>query len=409
MNALVSTFTQKRMSLLCCAVTLLLLALPIQTLALSAEQKRVLQSGVYYYDVEVSGSAECLGGPAAGGPIYSPAFPAVSDISVLTKNIEDYIKGKKPAATFGNYANDIVRLGQQYNVNPVLLVAVAQKETNFGTDGGRGNPPNHNFWGNTSRTEPYASYTDAIDAYYKNLRTNSYYKEVWDKGEAATVDEIIEKATPSSDPRNDTVGYIAFVRDLIQKIIGSPSSSGTSSACPSGSGGSGLVNADGYAWPVAPQKKSENGTTPDLSAVPCRATTCHHDNTAAFDLGRQPGGDSAAGTPLYAIGDGHVENINVYNDITGCYSLQLKSSKDNMWYWYAHIQNVSVEDGATVKAGQQIAEIGLRKCTGNGSTSHLHIDRGCIQNGVPQKGGRDSCRDPDFVPFMNQLFESLPA
>jgi hypothetical protein len=100
--------------------------------------------------------------------------------------------------------------------------------------------------------------------------------------------------------------------------------------------------------------------------------------------------------------------INIYNGISGCYSLQLHSSKDNFWYWYGHIQNVRVNNGEAVRAGQQLAEIGKRACTGNGSDPHLHIDRGCVRGGVPQRGGRVSCRDPGIIAIINSLFEALP-
>lgn len=172
-------------------------------------------------------------------------------------------------------------------------------------------------------------------------------------------------------------------------------------------GGSGLVTTSGYAWPVEPQRRSQNGTQPNLSAMPCKRKSCHHDGTAAFDLSRKPGGNSGIGAGIYAISDGKVEAVKIYDGIAGCYHFQFKSSKDNFYYWYGHMQKPAVASMTNVKAGQKIAEIGPSKCA-KGTTPHLHIDRGCTKGGKPQKGGSDSCRDPDFTPFMNKLFESLP-
>jgi hypothetical protein len=73
------------------------------------------------------------------------------------------------------------------------------------------------------------------------------------------------------------------------------------------------------------------------------------------------------------------------------------------------MKNLTVKDKDVVRAGQQIAEIGPSKCTGNYSTPHLHIDRGCIEHGQQQHGGSPSCRDEGIVPLMNSLFNGLPA
>lgn len=177
------------------------------------------------------------------------------------------------------------------------------------------------------------------------------------------------------------------------------------SACPSGGG---IVNTDGYSFPVGPQRKSQNGGVPGMSALPCSGT-CHHDNTPAFDISRKPGGNSVTGTPIYAISDGKAVWVrSSYNGQAGCQSIQLVS-KDGYWYWYGHIQQVSVNENEPVTAGQQIAVIGERRCTDDGKGTltdpHLHIDRGSPKG---NEGGGKCCRDPGIVPIINSLFESLP-
>lgn len=176
-----------------------------------------------------------------------------------------------------------------------------------------------------------------------------------------------------------------------------------------GSSGNGLVSANGYSFPVAPQTKSGNSNVPGLSPLPCPAiSSCHHDNTAAFDIGRQPGGDDVTGTPVYAFANGTIRNVHTsYQGIPGCPTYQLLAD-DGFWYWYGHTQNLIINEGETVRAGQQISVVGERKCTGNYSTPHLHIDRGCVQNGVPQPGGYVSCRDPGMFDLMNAVFNALP-
>lgn len=181
--------------------------------------------------------------------------------------------------------------------------------------------------------------------------------------------------------------------------------SGGSGVCGSESSGS-LVNAEGYSFPIAPQKKSENGRVPAMSALPCTGT-CHHDGTPAFDLNRLPGGVETVGTELYAISDGTIASVrDGYDGHIGCFTLQLESTKDSFFYAYLHTSNPAVQQGQTVEAGQKIAEVGRAAC-GRG-IEHLHIDRGCVRNGVHQKGGSKSCRDEGMVPLLNSIFEGLP-
>lgn len=176
------------------------------------------------------------------------------------------------------------------------------------------------------------------------------------------------------------------------------------------SGGSGNVNTEGYAFPVEPQKKSENGGVSGMSSLPCGGSSCHHDGSPAFDISRKPGGNSGEGAAVYAIHDGKLEWVRIYQGISGCYQLQLHA-KDKYYYWYGHIANVAFSQGKEVKAGDKIAEIGRQACTGNPSSPHLHIDRGCVtgsgNNKVYNQGGRVGCRDQDMIPLINGLFEGL--
>lgn len=380
--------------------------------ALSSSELNSIYGNSVWYDPD-SGTGQdelnfCLGGPGGSGPLYGPHFPQVSDTAALSSAIRDYITKTVPNSPLKNFSDVFVGLGQQYDVNPALAVAMAQKETSLGTAGygtpsGGYNITNIRPNGSFAR---YSSYNEGIEATYKNLSGSLY---LGPPTNYTTVSQIINRWAPPSD-NNDTSAYVQFVGDVMKEILGKVTGGAAGPQVDSCTNTTGSVSTSGYAFPVAPQTKSQNGGVPNLSPLPCNdVTACHHDGTPAFDIGRQPGGDSISGTPVYAISDGEISTLHTYMGISGCYSLQLHSSKDNYWYWYGHIQNVRVKNGDTVKAGQQVAEIGLRKCTANGSDPHLHIDRGCVINGVPQKGGLESCRDPGIVPIINQLYEELPA
>jgi murein DD-endopeptidase MepM/ murein hydrolase activator NlpD len=163
---------------------------------------------------------------------------------------------------------------------------------------------------------------------------------------------------------------------------------------PTSPGGSGLVSADGYAFPLEPQTKAVGGIN-----------NSHHDGTPAFDLF-----SSTPDPEVYAISDGTVDTVNTnFNDVRGCTSIQFRSV-DGFWYWHGHLKNPVVQRGDVVRAGDKLAEVADAsfgsRCVGG--APHLHIDRGCVRNGVPQRGGTDACRDPDFIPFLRSIWEGLP-
>lgn len=193
--------------------------------------------------------------------------------------------------------------------------------------------------------------------------------------------------------------YAAF-KDLGPADV-SPSGVGS---CDSGQGGSAVVDASGYAFPVVlPKTDISNGYS-----WPCRTSSpyCHHDGTAAFDLAKKALNDSTAGTPVVAIFDGSITNINPNYDGTGCQSIQFKGD-DGWYYWYGHIRTdgTTPKVGQKVKAGDHLAKIGERVCTANGSYPHLHIDRGSPKG---RTAGEDCCRDPGFLSLMNELYKNLP-
>jgi lysophospholipase L1-like esterase len=184
-------------------------------------------------------------------------------------------------------------------------------------------------------------------------------------------------------------------------VVGTGQAVGNCAGATSG----GLVNAEGYAFPVEGAKKS---TIKSFTQLPCTAgpTGCHHDNTAAFDLLYSKPSDTQ-GKKVFAISDGVVDYVKPgYDGYPHCVSISFTSTKDKFRYMNLHMTKPLVASGATISAGQPIAEIGPAEC--GRKTVHLHIDRGCIKNGVPQVGGGDSCRDPGIIDLINTLYEGLP-
>ncbi len=382
--------------------------------ALSPEQKRLFQGGILYFDVE-----SALSSPTNGqGTCMGLALMTINNPAALAQTINEYLNEKAPSdSPLKGLGDAIVAGGTKAKINPLVALGHAQMESSYGTTG-IATIGTHNAFGRKAvESQPHIS--DGKNIWYKwnsweqSFNSDStwfdYMNEMWIEGQGYAGDTLdyIPGAdgklayAPESDG-NNTNTYQEVMKQVMQELI---DKAGNSISC----GVAGSVSADGYSFPVAPQRKSENGGVPGMTALPCTSNACHHDNTPAFDISRQPGGDEIVGTPVFAISDGTIAGISdSYMGQVGCNTIQLLSSKDNVYYAYLHIQNPVVQEGDTVKAGQQIASIGERRCTGNGSDSHLHIDRGCMKDGQPQRGGAPSCRDEAMVGIINALWEQLP-
>lgn len=178
-----------------------------------------------------------------------------------------------------------------------------------------------------------------------------------------------------------------------------------------GSGGCGVsgetftMEIDGYtyAWPVSPGRQSAHQGLSGMTGLPCNSNACHHDNSAAFDISSAPGGAEAIGTPVFAVVDGTIQRRNdAYDGIPGCQSFQLEGI-DNNWYWMGHLAEMTVQNGDSVKAGQQVAVIADKKCAWN-TIEHLHID---LSVGRPVSGAL-SQRSPEINRIINTLFNNMP-
>jgi hypothetical protein len=192
------------------------------------------------------------------------------------------------------------------------------------------------------------------------------------------------------------------------------SNDASDSACePSGNGESGPVNVqDGYAFPIAIQKKSDYETFGALSQVPCKnlSSGCHHNEDGpragfAFDLGvKGYGPDRSQNAPVYAITDGVLKSVRHARNGAFCNSFQLVS-KDGYWYWYGHLAgDNSIKEGMKVSVGDRIGKVGQTACADH-TAPHLHIDRG-YPKGSP---GGGASRDKGMINIINDLFAGLPG
>lgn len=157
------------------------------------------------------------------------------------------------------------------------------------------------------------------------------------------------------------------------------------------------LSVDGYAFPLDPSEGDIGGIRIGQTASE------HHDETPAYDLF-----SSNENASVLALSNGVIDSVDTsFKGVEGCGAIHFKSD-DGFYYWYGHLKKVSVADGDRVTAGQKIAEIADASygtdCTDRGGP-HLHIDKGCVLDGEPQRGGLDECRSEDFILLLARIYE----
>jgi hypothetical protein len=209
---------------------LMLMILPLQAIAISQDDLGSVLHRAELSDPNDQSCVALVGGPGGSGPLYGPKFPKVSDTADLAQRLKTYIQNTIPSSPLAGYTNDLVALGQKYDVNPALAVAQAQKETGLGTVG-YGPAPKYNIWnvrnGAAGSFGNYTGVKDAIESYYKLLSGNLYLGA---PSNFTTVGQIITRFAPPSE--NDTAAYITFVQSAMHKMLDGISTNGQSADNP---------------------------------------------------------------------------------------------------------------------------------------------------------------------------------
>jgi hypothetical protein len=92
----------------------------------------ILDNTPYY--APGTGSCGLTDGPVGSGPIFGLEFPEVSDAQALATSINTFIANTDPDSPFINMGQYFVQAGQQYDVNPAMMVGIASKESSLGTN-----------------------------------------------------------------------------------------------------------------------------------------------------------------------------------------------------------------------------------------------------------------------------------
>ncbi len=405
--------------------------------------------------VTISGESPFL----TGNPI-TLRYPEISNEELFAKAMEDFIRHAAPRSPWLDIENLGAKLaaeGKARDINPMLIIVIGRHETQLGTIQNSSARYNNSF-GNKGENPPGSpdtdykiypsfeaslfgrgSFTEAVEARLEGQHPS--YKDVTNMYEYLSVHvsgQIIypDSNTASYDSTMGVVidadgedGYagplqyfenaINWIGDMTgMTISGIPTQDGAD--CTAGC--IAKYNDVTVSFPVEPCTKRDYTTLPcnnshsytNQYGITKQILGCHHDGSPAFDLYWQPY-EEMGGRKVFAVSDGRIVNApNRYHGVDGCYSIQFFSTTENRYYWYGHLQKAPdyIQPGQeNIKAGQPIAEVGSMELKNRGCSPgppHLHIDRGCVSpGGVPQHGGSDDCRDPDYVVQLNTIWEGL--
>lgn len=140
----------RRCLLLGLAVTLFFTA---TASALPAEQKRVFDSGVDYFNVQPSCS---IGGNTyTTDGVMSLRYPGFADEAAMARTIEEYIRNHEPNSpwlTIPDFGNRFIAETKRLNVNPLMIVVIGRAESQFGTSGDSSLPRFNSFGDKISPT-----------------------------------------------------------------------------------------------------------------------------------------------------------------------------------------------------------------------------------------------------------------
>lgn len=431
----------------------------------NTEDIRSYNNDTSWYDPTEGGNCALAGvtlsgeSPFLNGNPITLRYPDITNEELFAKAMEDFIRQvpNSPWLDIENLGARLAAEGKARDINPMLIIVIGRHETRLGTAPNSSAGYNNSF-GNKGENPPGSpdtdykiypsfeaslfgpgSFTEAVEKRLKGQHpsyaevTNMYeYLSVHVSGQIIYPDSTTVSYDSTMGVEIDADGEQGYAGPLQYfenaanwigdmtgiTISGIPTQGGTD--CTVGC----LAEYNGItvSFPMEPCTKR------DYTSLPCthsRTYTnrygvteqimgCHHDGSPAFDLYFQPY-EEMGGKQVFAVTDGTIKNApNRYHGVDGCYSIQFYSTTQDRYYWYGHLQKAHeyIQPGQeNIKAGQPIAEVGNMELKERGCSPgppHLHIDRGCVSPaGVPQTGGGDLCRDPDYVTELNAIWEGL--
>lgn len=142
-------------------------------------------------------------------------YPSGVDADSLTSGLSEWMREKKTSSPLINEASTFANAGQQNNVNPALMIAIAMQESELGTTGG-GPPHNNPFGWACPPCKHFDSWSDSIN-HVTNRTQELYLSQGQD-----TISEIQQKWAPvgaANDPNNLNSDWYRGVSTFFNSIV----------------------------------------------------------------------------------------------------------------------------------------------------------------------------------------------
>lgn len=211
---------------------------PVVSSALSPEQKRLYNINANYHEYAVCGdtndsSDDLQAGTGAPG---GTTFPNL-DPGAMAAGINDYIEEANPSSKMKGLGETIVKGAQKSNINPFLIVAIAQKESSLSAPGDYNVSHGNNSFGRTATSSQphfqgartwykWSSVKASVDpdaSENKNtrvgdiaayLRNSNFYDKALDSNDLT---KMMTTYAPPSE--NDTAKYVQDIKTWTKKMI----------------------------------------------------------------------------------------------------------------------------------------------------------------------------------------------
>lgn len=234
--------------------------------ALSPDQINVFQEGINYFNTQVCGDTPSGTSVTAGiGTPTGLQFPAL-DPNSMADAINTYIKQTNPNSELNNLGATIVASAKNANINPFLVVAIAQQESNLSDPSdfnvahannsfGRtasGNQPSYqgsHSWYKWDSVKDSVDYTAAENqkpdqSDEPQFLVDEYGTFIKDNDLAGLVKKYDPNPSEYQQYIPDVTSWIKKMADMTGSNQGSPTSTGTGTATGTGTGTTGTTGTD---------------------------------------------------------------------------------------------------------------------------------------------------------------------
>jgi murein DD-endopeptidase MepM/ murein hydrolase activator NlpD len=287
----------------------------------------------------------------SGNGCFATTAITIRNSGKLADALERYVENHQPDSPFANLGEALVSGAKQENVNPMLLVGIAQKESMLGTAWGSNSPDSYNAFGRrANESQPSIDGWYRYDSWEQSLEGGTdfddipnYIRRVFIENGAVSIEEFVNQYAPPE--QNDTQLYRHQLRQSIEEMI---ELAGDSIRCGSG---------QNWMWP-----------TGDGGAV----LSCFGKRTAPQPIGpnKHAGIDITPDADPYVLAANSGEVITARH--TGAAGLIVEiQHNENLITRYHHNSSLLVNVGETVSAGQRIAYVGT---SGNATHPHVHFE-----------------------------------